>query len=198
MPGRPTKLSAKRSAAICESVRRGAPLEAAAKAAGIAESTLYHWRERGEAVLTAVANGHKRVQDLDAQERLAASFSEDLEKARGECEDQLVRIVSHAALGHPAEFDERGRKIRDERKPNPTMAVILLERKWPQRWGRRIHVKDDTPRQPAPVDRDAVAQHEARFAAVYADELPDIDVDNLLPTIAFDDVDGAGGNGARP
>lgn len=180
---RPTKLTAKRTTAICESIARGTSEEAAAEANGIHPATLYRWKERGEAALDAEADG----QTLSAQDELAARFCEGVTRARGECEDRLVQVVSHAALGRPAEYDAKGKLKRAEVKPDPVHATVLLERKWPQRWARRLHVRDETPRSPAPVNPLSVAGFEAAFAASFGDQLPEIDATNLMPAIAFGD-----------
>ncbi|MSO41848.1 MAG: hypothetical protein EXQ70_08180 [Solirubrobacterales bacterium] len=47
--GRPTKLTPALRGSIVDSIREGSFLEPAARAAGIAPSTLYAWLERGEA-----------------------------------------------------------------------------------------------------------------------------------------------------
>lgn len=47
--GRPTKLNKDRQAEIVASIDEGTPFELAAKAAGIAPSSLYLWLERGHA-----------------------------------------------------------------------------------------------------------------------------------------------------
>ena len=46
--GRPTKLTAKTQAAICENLARGMTQAHAAQAAGISERTFYYWKGAGE------------------------------------------------------------------------------------------------------------------------------------------------------
>lgn len=183
--GRPTKLSQARIEAITDSIGLGAVYEQAARAAGIHPATLYRWKELGEAVLTALGNGAK-VKDLPEQERLAATFCELIEKAEAEAELLMIEVVRNAALGAPAELDGEGNVVKAEQTPQWQAAMTYLERKHPGRWSRRIHVTDDTPREPPPLSVLTVEESAEAFALAYGGHLPSIDPANLLPSVAID------------
>lgn len=200
--GRPTKLSATRIEAICASIALGAPYEQAARAAGIHPATLYRWQELGEAVLTAVGQAleHKQAAPkLTEQERLAARFCDAIQKALADAEIAMIQVVRSAALGKPAEYDGEGNEVRAEQTAQWTAAMTYLERKYPQRWGRRLHVRDDSPRELPALDSAAMAKMDEAFDRAWGEFQPEIDPANLMPTIgAAENGAGANGNGAGP
>lgn len=178
--GRPTKLSKPRIDTICESIALGTNYEQAARGAGIHPATLYRWKDVGEAVLTALGNGTKAA-DLSEQERLAASFCEGIEKAEATAELAMLAVVRNAALGSPAKVVD-GVEVEPAQSPVWQAAMTFLERKYPGRWSRRIHVHDDTPRTPADVNGDRVTEFAEAFRAAFgADALDGIDPANLMP-----------------
>jgi transposase len=96
--GRPSKLTEDRKSAIIDSLRAGNYLETAAAGAGVHRDTLNEWR--------------KQFPD----------FSDAVEKARAEAEEQHVAVIRAAA--------------RDSWQA----AAWWLERSYPHRWGRRDRV----------------------------------------------------------
>jgi len=80
--GRPTKLTKQVKDAILLAVTAGNFLTVAAAYAGIAETTLYKWIERGE-----------------AGEQPFKEFAESLKKARANAEVQSVALIRKAANG---------------------------------------------------------------------------------------------------
>jgi hypothetical protein len=162
--GRPLKLTPDRRRAIVKSARIGATREDAAAAAGIHIATFYRWMEQGEA---DIEHGRRSVfRDL----------CEGVRKAEGKARVAAVGVVEQA--------------IRDG---NWQAGMTYLERRDPKHWARRLHVRDDTPRTPAPLRLPTVETFERAFAASFGDELPEIDPANLMPELSADEpsVDGS-------
>ena len=128
---RPSKLTPEREAAICEALREGASWCAAAAAAGIAESTVHLWRERGE----AARSGKYSV------------FSERTQRARAEGEAaaarQVFRSFTEPTIERRTETlpDGQVKRIEIERPPDAMMALRWLERHVPERWNPRVVVE---------------------------------------------------------
>lgn len=109
--GRPTILSKDLVDSIAEVVRAGAFYEEAALTVGIGRSTLYKWREEGEA-------------DIEhGKATLAAYFVDALTRASAEAEQAAAQAILSA-------------RYTDWRA-----AAWYLERRNPGRWGRRDHVE---------------------------------------------------------
>jgi len=109
--GRPTKLTRDLTDLIATAVEHGAYYEQAALAAGIAKTTLYSWRERGEADLehgntTTYAYFHTRLTRASATAEQAAAAA----------------LFAHR-------FDDW------------RAALAYLERRNPDRWGKRDRVE---------------------------------------------------------
>lgn len=112
-PGRPTKLTRDLITTIVDEVANGAYYAQAAEAAGIHRDTLGAWRTTGE-------------EDLDAgRDTLFAALVSELTRATAEAELLMVRTIR----GH-APLDWRA-------------AAWYLERRAPDRWGRRDKVSVD-------------------------------------------------------
>jgi transposase-like protein len=69
---RPTKLTSERLERIVEAIRQGAYVEVAARSAGIAPSTFYEWRRRGETGELPFSEFSEAVDVAEAQAELAA------------------------------------------------------------------------------------------------------------------------------
>lgn len=104
--------------AIIDSVSKGVTYEIAARAAGIHADTFAEWRRKGRRELQAQNNGAKPDPDLAPYAQLVT----DLHDAQGQAEAQIVKWV-HAAA-------------RDDWRAG----IALLERRHPERWGKRDHV----------------------------------------------------------
>jgi transposase len=104
----PTKLNEDISDRIIMLIRYGNHVSVAAEAVGIHRSTVYSWVERGEA-------------DIDAgRDTLHAQFAASFTKAQAEAQVLVVAMVRAAA----ARGDARA-------------AMWMLERRWPESWGRK-------------------------------------------------------------
>lgn len=106
--GRPTKLTPEVANRLFLALRRGAFIETAVAMAGIAKSTFYFWLRKGEHDLEA---GRKATP--------AAQFSDAIKKALAECEVIDLDIIRRASAKHWQ------------------AAAWRLERRFPERWGRR-------------------------------------------------------------
>lgn len=120
---RPTKLTKKIQEDICRAVRAGNYIETAAAHVGINKTTLYDWMKRGAREKERIAkNPRARVKK---SEEPYVEFSNAIEKALADAEVRDVAIIANAA------------------KENWTAAAWRLERKFPERWGRKERVQAD-------------------------------------------------------
>lgn len=116
--GRPTKLNYEVQEKIVQAIKAGNYIETAAAYAGISKSTLYDWLKRGEREKQRVAkNPRYRIRK---SEKIYVDFSDAVEKALAEAEMRDVLLIGKAA-------EEQWQA-----------AAWRLERKFPERWGRRV------------------------------------------------------------
>lgn len=114
---RPIKLNEQIQNKIITAIRAGNYIETAAAYAGITKSTLYDWLKRGEREKQRVAkNPRNRIRK---EEAIFVGFSNAVEKALAEAEIRDVAIIGKAA----EEYWQA--------------AAWRLERKFPDRWGRK-------------------------------------------------------------
>lgn len=106
---------------IVSAIRLGNYIETAAAYAGINKDTLYDWLKRGQ------REKEKKAKDPNYQipkyERKFVAFSDAVEKALAEAEMRDVMIIYEAA------------------KEQWQAAAWRLERKFPDRWGRKLNVE---------------------------------------------------------
>jgi len=131
--GRPTKLTPAIHEAIVQAVSVGVPYLQAAILAGIGESTAKQWRQRGEGT-------HERP----ALGRFVA-FVADLEKAEAQDEAQRIARINAAGRGGAVTYEKTityadGHVVREVKRTAPewTADAWHLERKYPDRYGRRV------------------------------------------------------------
>jgi len=114
---RPTKLTIGVQSQIITVIKAGNYIETAAAYAGISKNTLYDWLKRGEREKQRVnKNSKAKIRKLEAD---FVEFSDAIEKALAEAEIRDVTIIAKAA-------EEQWQA-----------AAWRLERKFPDRWGRR-------------------------------------------------------------
>ena len=114
----PTKLNYKVQEKIVQAIKAGNYIETAAAYAGINKSTLYDWLKRGEREKQRVEkNPRYRIRK---SEKPYVEFSDAVEKALAEAEVRDVLLIGKAA-------EEQWQA-----------AAWRLERKFPDRWGRRV------------------------------------------------------------
>lgn len=116
--GRPTKLNYEVQEKIIQAIKAGNYMETAAAYAGINKSTLYDWLKRGEREKQRMGkNPRYRIRK---SEKPYVEFSDAVEKALAEAEMRDVLLIGKAA-------EEQWQA-----------AAWRLERKFPDRWGRRV------------------------------------------------------------
>lgn len=117
--GRPSKLILTPDVGlrIIEMVKAGNYAKVAAQAAGITERTFYNWIALGEEHIESAEQGDPLPESL----QLYVDFLQSLKEAEAIGETLLVMDVLTRGTGWQA-------------------PMTVLERKYPQRWGRREHV----------------------------------------------------------
>lgn len=117
---RPTKLNFDTHNKIITAIRAGNYIETAAAYAGVNKSTLYEWLKRGEREKQRVAENSRY--GIRKSEEPYVEFSNAVEKALAEAEIRDVAIIAKAA------------------QEQWQAAAWRLERKFPDRWGRKDKV----------------------------------------------------------
>lgn len=107
---RRSKLTPEKQSELFTLIAGGNTNESAAALAGISSSTFYDWKARGE----KAKSGKYR------------EFYETIKRAEALAEAKRIEIIRNAMEGK-GKFDQ----------PNWTAAAWYLERRWPERWGRR-------------------------------------------------------------
>lgn len=143
---RPTLLNAETHGKITDGLKIGLKRHEAAAIVGITDRTLYSWIARGKAALERwqEIEEHDPDVDLDAVDEdpdfVYRMFYLDVLKADAIYKRSLVSVLTRAAVGAAAEYDERGNMIREEVVADPKVALAVLERKDPREWGRTHRV----------------------------------------------------------
>lgn len=135
--GRPTKLTPELQARMLALLRAGNYVETAAAACGLAKKTFYNWLQKG-----ARAKGGEYHE-----------FAAAVEKAMGEAEARDLLTIDKAAQGYDVtvvkETVSNGvvidREVKNSRRFDWQAAAWRLERKFPDRWGRRERVEHSGP-----------------------------------------------------
>ena len=118
MPGRPTDLTPQAQAKIVLAIVGGNDNKVAAAHAGIGESTFYAWLDRGRKELARLAASSRAKPK--ASETPFVEFLEAIQKAQADAETRNVALIAKAA-----------------QDGTWTAAAWWLERKYPERWGRK-------------------------------------------------------------
>lgn len=108
---RPRKLTPELRDRLATWIRAGNPIPVACKASGIVESTFHDWMDRGRRALEA--------DGVPEGEEPFVEFLESIERAMDETEAALVAMVTRAA-----------------QRNGWQAAAWILERRWPERWGK--------------------------------------------------------------
>ncbi len=126
--GRPTKLTPEAQELIVNAVRAGTYLETAAALAGVCKDTLHEWLKRGANSKSGI---HKR-------------FSDSVAQALAESEHDDASVIRKAAAGYDvvkqkvvAGPDGTVTTVEKTHEFSWQAAAWRLERRFPQRWGRR-------------------------------------------------------------
>jgi len=119
--GRPTKLTPELQKELCKLISLGNYIETAAAFCGINKTTVYDWMKRGARAKEKIEKG----QEVPESELPFIDFSNAIQKALATSEIRDVQIISKAA------------------QTNWQAAAWRLERKFPDRWGRRDRVETE-------------------------------------------------------
>jgi len=127
LAGRKTKLTEERFKQIVNLVKVGNFASVAASAAGISEATYYGWLKRGREEGEALKEGESGS--------IFFEFLEAIKKAEGQAEARSIMRIQTAS------------------EENWTAAAWYLERKYPDRWGRKDRSKVEVTDSRDVVDR---------------------------------------------
>lgn len=126
---------------ITTAMRNGAYVETAVAYCGISKDSFYRWL---------------RMANTDSENGLYRALSYAIERAWAEAEMKDVEAITKAVEGSPDQLaiDENGRVITDAHgypvvaqyglPPNWRAAAWRLERKFPDKWGRKTKVEIDS------------------------------------------------------
>lgn len=131
--GRPSKFTPETRERIISALRANAYIETAAAYAGIEKDTFYRWLKMG----ARAKSGPYR------------EFSDAIKQTMGEAEVRDLAVISKAANGYDVVKTKRvigsdGKVETEEttsREFSWQAAAWRLERKYPQKWGRRDHLE---------------------------------------------------------
>ena len=115
--GRPSKINEQRAEKIIRAIRAGNYIETAAALAGISKSTLYAWMKRGAAEMDRLENDPKAKPKKSELPFL--DFSNAVNIALAEAENRDIEAINKA--------------VHEDWRA----AAWRLERKFPDRWGRK-------------------------------------------------------------
>lgn len=134
--GRPTKLTYDLIDQIAELVRNGNYIETASAVAGINKNSLYRWLKRGAREEERLAKNPKLKGKIE--EKIYVDFSNAVKKAMAESEADDLENIKKAS--------------REDWKAS----AWRLERRFPNRWGRKEKVDIDANMKNENVNREEV------------------------------------------
>jgi len=124
---RPTKLNKEVREAICKALRSGNNRPAACAFGGVSYQTMLNWGKRAQLALARAEAG----ETIEDSEIPFVEFLEGVQKAEGNAEVGMVAVIHQAA--------------RQAVDGQWQAAAWWLERKHPDRWGRRERVENREP-----------------------------------------------------
>ena len=133
--GRPTKLTAEVQEQIVTAVQNGAYLETAAAYAGVSKQALFKWLKRGR----------------EQKRGLYRNFVDAVEKAMADAELRDLALISRAAAGVPIKKTKTIKRangtiettVEESTQVSWQAAAWRLERRFPDRYGRRYAKQDN-------------------------------------------------------
>lgn len=143
---RPLLLDEETSTKLAALLRSGAYVEQAAAQVGIGKATFYDWLGRGarERKRRAAIGDVVDVSPNRKREQVFVDFIDAIERAQAEGEHAMLAAVSRCAIGgavvsRTTTTDAAGVTTTTERLADPDWraAAWRLERRSPERWGRR-------------------------------------------------------------
>lgn len=186
---------------IVSSLRAGNYIEASAALAGVTKHSVYEWLKIGAQAHTDVSNGRRRLTDLRKHERDCMTFSDAVAEAQAAAEvrdvAQLAQLANGGAKVKVVTTKKVDGKVTEviEREevlpPNPQVIEWRLERRFPDRWGRRRLEVSGPGGEAIPVEA-RVAGIVAAARAFHGTETGDARADDgagELPVDAADEVE---------
>lgn len=134
--GRPTKLTYELIEQIADLVREGNYIETASAVAGIDKNSLYRWLKRGAREVERLAKNPKLKGKIE--EKIYVDFSDAVKKAMAESEADDLENIKKAS--------------REDWKAS----AWRLERRFPNRWGRKEKVDIDANMKNENINREEV------------------------------------------
>lgn len=133
---------------IIQCLRMGSYMETAAATAGVDKTTVYEWLKVGATATDKVHRQGIPASKLTAHERKCMEFSHAVDEAQALAEmDDLATLAELAAGGAEhvtttTKRDSNGNVVEHTTKverlaPNAAVLTWRLERRHPERWGRR-------------------------------------------------------------
>jgi len=202
---RPTKISDQKITDVQQVILRGGYIETAAAYAGINKSTFYDWLKRGQREKDRVAKNPEQ-RSIRKAERPFVEFSDAVERALAQAEVRDLEVVDKAAQGgrevqriterYERVVDAETGEIQEEYLVNRTevtetkdpewrAAAWKLERRNPEKWGRRrlelTGADGDSLRDPVSVvipdnrrkDAEFAEVEEAEWEEIFPEGIPD-------------------------
>lgn len=151
----PVKLTKRTSDKICGMIRLGNYVETAAAYGNISKQTFYNWMRAGAKEEELREKGNPKTPGTDAY----VKFVHDIEMALAESETRDVAVIHRAS------------------STQWQAAAWRLERRFPQRWGRKrtemIDAEADIPEDSNQVDLNARVKEEVTKYGYLLDEIPE-------------------------
>lgn len=190
--GRPSKLTEQLSDQLCAHLRTGHYIETACALVGLSKTSMYAWLKNG----ARHRDSNVAHSKLRAHDRRCVEFLNAVEVAEAEAEEKdMLRLTALGRGGLEVttvteKVNAEGNVIekttrRETLPPNHQVLEWRMERRWPDRWGRRSTVqvtgKDGGPLELTTEERaDRLAEDAALFlagAAAAADAAVDLSED---------------------
>lgn len=133
---------------IVSSLAAGNYIETAAALAGVSKQSVYEWLKVGAQASTDVTNRKTTLAKLTQHQRDCIEFSDAVAEAQAQSEVRDVATLAQLARGGTAVTTKRVKKDAagnvvetvetvETLKPDPHVLTWRLERRFPDRWGRR-------------------------------------------------------------
>ena len=171
---RPTKLTAEMIRVICTGIRNGLTYKESAQMAGVHEATFYRWKKKAEKAKTG----------------LFCEFCESLKKANVEAKALHLNIINKTAQGGLDQSEDRRTtkrttcsscaevateetitEVRKKTLPVWQASAWILERRFPDEFGRNVQPKENEEDDPFQKWVDALNDAEAKYGHLPAEAL---------------------------
>lgn len=143
--GRPTKLTPETKKKLLDGIKIGMPIDAAVSVAGIDKVTFYSWKNRGEkdtkGIFREFLNSLKEAEAIGI-----ASLLQTIHKSTQGGNVKTFKKTVKDSAGNIISVTEEERMVPIQFTP----AAWILERRFPNQFGRNREVKSDLDNKPLP------------------------------------------------